>query len=133
ISEFGRTAHENGNAGTGHGHGNVMWLMGGPVRGGKVWGRWPRLSSGELYQARDRAVTTDFRDPVAEVLRHHMGLSEARVARVLPDAPRRTGNVGGIIREMSCPFFPRYRASRPHGQYRCVRISMLGRGCWRCP
>src|SRR5216684_8986459 len=44
ISEFGRTVHENGNTGTDHGHGNVMWVMGGPVRGGRVYGRWPGLS-----------------------------------------------------------------------------------------
>src|SRR5581483_1119302 len=52
ISEFGRTMHENGNGGTDHGHGNVMWVMGGAVRGGKVYGNWPGLGRGELYQER---------------------------------------------------------------------------------
>ena len=61
--------HENGNGGTDHGHGNVMWVMGGPVKGGKVYGRWPGLSTASLYQERDLAVTTDFRDPIAAVLR----------------------------------------------------------------
>ncbi|MGH8011218.1 MAG: DUF1501 domain-containing protein [Candidatus Binataceae bacterium] len=80
ISEFGRTARENSNAGTDHGHGNVMWMMGGPVRGGKVWGRWPGLSSAKLYQERDLDVTADFRDPIGEVPRHHTGLSETACA-----------------------------------------------------
>ena len=59
--------HENGNGGTDHGHGNVMWVMGGPVKGGKVYGRWPGLSTASLYQERDLAVTTDFREPIATV------------------------------------------------------------------
>ena len=81
ISEFGRTMHENGNAGTDHGHGNVMWVMGGPVRGAKVYGKWPGLQSSQLYQERDLAVTTDFREPISLVLRSHMG-------RILPTSSR---------------------------------------------
>ena len=55
ISEFGRTMHENGNGGTDHGHGNVMWVMGGPVKGGKVYGKWPGLSTAQpLPGARPR-------------------------------------------------------------------------------
>src|SRR5580700_2528907 len=75
ISEFGRTMHENGNGGTDHGHGNVMWVMGGPIRGGRVYGRWPGLASGNLYQERDLAVTTDFREPIHDVLATHLGLT----------------------------------------------------------
>ena len=60
ISEFGRMVHENGNGGTDHGHGNVMWIMGGPVKGKKVYGNWPGLSTANLYQERDLAITTDF-------------------------------------------------------------------------
>ncbi len=98
ISEFGRTVHENGNAGTDHGHGNVMWIMGGPVRGGDVYGRWPGLSSSALYQQRDLAVTTDFRDPIANVLRSHMGISDGQLAKVFPGAPRGTDLTAKIIR-----------------------------------
>lgn len=98
ISEFGRTAHENGNAGTDHGHGNVMWVMGGRVRGGKIYGRWPGLSKAELYQERDLAITTDFRDPISEILHEHMGLSEPQILRVFPNRPRLSGNAKGIVR-----------------------------------
>jgi uncharacterized protein (DUF1501 family) len=87
VSEFGRTMHENGNGGTDHGHGNVMWVMGGPVRGGKVYGRWPGLAKGNLYQERDLAITTDFRDPIAAVLQAHLGLSGAQVSTVFPNHP----------------------------------------------
>jgi len=68
MSEFGRTVHENGNRGTDHGHANVMLLLGGGVKGGKVHGKWPGLSSQQLYENRDLAITTDFRDIFAELL-----------------------------------------------------------------
>ena len=73
MSEFGRTARENGNRGTDHGHGNVMFAMGGRVRGGKVYGRWPGLESEALYEGRDLALTTDFRAVCSEVLARHLG------------------------------------------------------------
>jgi uncharacterized protein (DUF1501 family) len=73
MSEFGRTARENGNRGTDHGHANVMLLMGGPVRGGKVYGKWPGLESQQLYEGRDLAVTTDFRQIVGEAVNRHLG------------------------------------------------------------
>src|SRR5919198_2517914 len=73
MSEFGRTVHENGNTGTDHGHGNVMWVMGGSVKGGKVYGQWPGLSGNELYEGRDLAVTTDFREVIAAVLESQFG------------------------------------------------------------
>ena len=62
ISEFGRTVKENGNQGTDHGHGNVMWLLGGAVRGGQIYGKWEGLSDSILYEGRDLPVTTDFRE-----------------------------------------------------------------------
>jgi uncharacterized protein (DUF1501 family) len=68
MSEFGRTVHENGNRGTDHGHANVMLLLGGGVKGGKVHGKWPGLGSQQLYENRDLAITTDFRDIFAELL-----------------------------------------------------------------
>src|SRR6204780_2772439 len=61
MSEFGRTAHENGNRGTDHGHANCMFLMGGDIKGGKVYTRWPGLAEGQLHDGRDLAVTTDYR------------------------------------------------------------------------
>ena len=73
MSEFGRTAHENGNRGTDHGHGNVMLVLGGPVRGGRVYGRWPGLEGEQLYEGRDLAVTTDFRQVLGEAVTRHLG------------------------------------------------------------
>ena len=73
MSEFGRTVQEDGNGGTDHGHGNVMMVLGGPVRGGKVYGRWPGLEPEQLFEGRDLAVTTDFRDVLGELVSHHFG------------------------------------------------------------
>jgi len=73
MSEFGRTARENGNRGTDHGHANVMFVLGGPVRGGKVYGRWPGLEESQLYEGRDLAVTTDFRTVLSEAVARHLG------------------------------------------------------------
>ena len=98
MSEFGRTVHENGNGGTDHGHGNVMWVMGGPVKGGKVYGAWPGLSPANLYQERDLAITTDFREPIATVLKSHMQFTDPQIAKVFPACPRASGHVDGLIR-----------------------------------
>jgi uncharacterized protein (DUF1501 family) len=76
MSEFGRTARENGNRGTDHGHANVMFVMGGPVKGGKVYGRWPGLQTSQLYEGRDLAVTTDFREVLGEAVYTHLGSKE---------------------------------------------------------
>jgi len=73
ISEFGRTARENGNRGTDHGHANVMFVMGGPVKGGRVYGRWPGLRPEQLYEGRDLALTTDFRQVIGEAVYRHLG------------------------------------------------------------
>jgi uncharacterized protein (DUF1501 family) len=73
MSEFGRTAHENGNRGTDHGHANCMFVLGGPVKGGKVYGKWPGLSQGQLYEGRDLALTTDFRSVLGELISTHLG------------------------------------------------------------
>jgi len=73
MSEFGRTARENGNRGTDHGHANVMFVLGGPVKGGKVYGRWPGLDQSQLYEGRDLALTTDFRQVLGEGVARHMG------------------------------------------------------------
>jgi uncharacterized protein (DUF1501 family) len=73
MSEFGRTAKENGNRGTDHGHANVMFVMGGGIRGGKVYGDWPGLVEEQLYEGRDLALTTDFRDVLGELVAKHLG------------------------------------------------------------
>ena len=78
MSEFGRAVVENGNRGTDHGHGNAMMIIGGPVRGGKVYGRWPGLAPEQRYDRRDLAVTTDFRSVFAEVVQRHLGLADTR-------------------------------------------------------
>ena len=84
MSEFGRTVKQNGNGGTDHGHGNVMWLLGGPVAGGVVAGQWPGLGLASLYEGRDLAVTTDFRQVLADVMAQHLRLSPRQIAQVLP-------------------------------------------------
>jgi uncharacterized protein (DUF1501 family) len=91
MSEFGRTARENGNRGTDHGHANVMFAMGGKVRGGKVYGRWPGLASNALYEGRDLALTTDFRLVCGEVLTRHLGHKD--LSRIFPGY-RSTGQLG---------------------------------------
>jgi uncharacterized protein (DUF1501 family) len=73
MSEFGRTARENGNRGTDHGHANSMFVMGGAVKGGKVYGKWPGLEKEQLYEGRDLALTTDFRDVLGELVSRHLG------------------------------------------------------------
>jgi len=82
MSEFGRTARENGNRGTDHGHANVMFVLGGPVRGGKVYGHWPGLDPSQLYEGRDLALTTDFRQVIGEAVARHMG--NKNLASVFP-------------------------------------------------
>jgi uncharacterized protein (DUF1501 family) len=78
MSEFGRTARENGNRGTDHGHANVMFAMGGGIRGGKVYGEWPGLADEQLYETRDLALTTDFRDVLGELVAKHLGNSNLK-------------------------------------------------------
>ncbi len=78
LTEFGRTARENGNRGTDHGHASVAFVMGGDTLGGRVHGRWPGLDAGQLYEGRDLAVTTDFRDLLGEVLSQHLGARDLR-------------------------------------------------------
>lgn len=73
MSEFGRTARQNGSGGTDHGHGNAMFVLGNSVKGGKVYGDWKGLAPGQLFEDRDLAVTTDFRDVFAEVAYKHLG------------------------------------------------------------
>jgi uncharacterized protein (DUF1501 family) len=73
MSEFGRTARQNGTGGTDHGHANVMFILGGPVKGGKVYGRWPGLGNEQLNEGRDLTVTTDFRQVLGEAAAKTLG------------------------------------------------------------
>lgn len=77
MSEFGRTVAENGNRGTDHGHGNAMLVVGGAVRGGRVYGRWPGLAPEQRHEGRDLAITTDFRDVFGELIVRHLGVRDA--------------------------------------------------------
>jgi len=82
MSEFGRTARENGNRGTDHGHAGALFVIGGDVKGGKVYGKWPGLEQEQLYEGRDLALTTDFRAVFSEVTSRHLGA--AQVDRIFP-------------------------------------------------
>ncbi len=82
MSEFGRTVRENGNSGTDHGHATAMFVLGGPVNGGKVLGTWPGLDPAQRFEGRDVAVTTDFRDLFAEILARHLGAAD--LAAIFP-------------------------------------------------
>ncbi len=72
MSEFGRTARENGNRGSDHGHATAMMALGGGIQGGQVLGEWPGLAAENLYEQRDLALTTDFRDICSEILLRHL-------------------------------------------------------------
>jgi uncharacterized protein (DUF1501 family) len=89
MSEFGRTARENGNRGTDHGHANVMFVLGGLVKGGKVYGRWPGLDQSQLYEGRDLALTTDFRQVIGESVARHLGNKD--LANVFPGYENQPG------------------------------------------
>jgi len=82
MSEFGRTARENGNRGTDHGHANVMFAIGGDIKGGKVYGDWPGMADEQLYESRDLNLTTDFRDVLGELVTRHLG--NRQIANVFP-------------------------------------------------
>ena len=91
MSEFGRTARENGNRGTDHGHGNAMWLLGGKVQGGQVAGEWKGLADAQLNDGRDLPVTTDFRHVLAHVAERHLRLDASALARTFPNLPAGPG------------------------------------------
>ena len=82
MTEFGRMARQNGNGGTDHGHAGAMFVLGGSVKGGKVYGRWPGLAREQLYEGRDLALTTDFRAVFSEVVQSHLGATEG--TRIFP-------------------------------------------------
>lgn len=95
MSEFGRTARENGARGTDHGHGNVMFVLGNAVRGGRVYGNFRGLADDELNEGRDLAVTTDFRDVFAELSLKH--LNNQNFAKVFPKYQVNPGTFPGFL------------------------------------
>jgi uncharacterized protein (DUF1501 family) len=95
MSEFGRTVRENGNRGTDHGHANVMLVLGGGVKGGKVYGKWPGLGSQQLYENRDLAITTDFRDVFSELLAKQLGVGALK--SVFPGYDVSTAKWRGVL------------------------------------
>jgi uncharacterized protein (DUF1501 family) len=95
MSEFGRTVAENGNRGTDHGHGNAMLVLGGPVRGGRVFGHWPGLADDQRFEGRDLAITTDFRDVFAEIVTQHMAVPDA--SGIFPGYALSSSRFRGIV------------------------------------
>src|SRR6266404_963066 len=96
MSEFGRTAKENGNRGTDHGHANCMFVMGGDVKGGRVYGAWPGLADHQLNEGRDLALTTDFRLVLGEILSKHNGVLDLHA--VFPGFENNPRRFAGLIR-----------------------------------
>ncbi len=95
LSEFGRRVAENGSGGTDHGHGNCVFVIGGGVRGGRMYGHWPGLASSALVQG-DLPGTTDYRQILAEIASQRMGVGP--VGEVFPGLK---ASPLGIVRERS--------------------------------
>ncbi len=97
MSEFGRAVAENGSRGTDHGHGNAMFVIGGSVKGGKVYGKWPGLGVNDRFEGRDLAVTTDFRDVFSEIAAKHLGSDRAALSRTLPGYDVKPTSIKGLL------------------------------------
>ncbi|WP_051261352.1 DUF1501 domain-containing protein [Desulfovibrio inopinatus] len=97
VSEFGRSARENDLGGTGNGHGGLVWLLGGPVVGGRVFGRFPGLAAEYLFENRDLPVLTDLRDVIVPILTRHMMFDAHAVATVFPGFTS-SNDVEGIVK-----------------------------------
>jgi uncharacterized protein (DUF1501 family) len=82
MTEFGRAIRQNGSGGTDHGHASSLFVAGGPVKGGKVYGEWPGLAPEQLYERRDLALTTDFRSVFSDILIDHMGAKD--ISKIFP-------------------------------------------------
>ena len=96
MTEFGRTIRQNGSGGTDHGHASCLFALGGPVKGGKVDGKWPGLAPEQLNEGRDLALTTDFRDVFSEVAARHMGATNLNL--IFPGFNPNPANFRGFIR-----------------------------------
>ena len=97
MSEFGRTFRENGNGGTDHGHGNAMWLLGGNVRGGTIYGQWPGLNKNALYEGRDLAITTDFRAVLTTLAEQHLRMPDNVLQQIFPQYSAGRQHVSHIL------------------------------------
>ena len=95
MSEFGRTARENGSRGTDHGHANAMFVLGNSVKGGKVYGDWKGLDAQNLHEGRDLAVTTDFRDVLGEISAKHLG--NKNLDKIFPNYAANAKNFRGFM------------------------------------
>ncbi|HLJ54564.1 MAG TPA: DUF1501 domain-containing protein [Chthonomonadaceae bacterium] len=96
MSEFGRTARQNGNNGTDHGHATCFFALGGAVNGGKVLGKWPGLAPEQLYENRDLALSTDFRAVFGEVAVRHLGAQG--LAKIFPGYAGTPADFRGVMR-----------------------------------
>ncbi len=96
MSEFGRTVHQNGTGGTDHGHANVMFVAGGRVTGGKVYGKWPGMDKSQLYEERDLAITTDFRQVLGEAASKTLGARNLEI--VFPESGLQNNHFLNIIK-----------------------------------
>ena len=96
MSEFGRTVRQNGTGGTDHGHANVMLVLGAPVQGGRVYGRWPGLEAGALNEDRDLAITTDFRQVLAEAAASTLQVRSMRT--VFPGMSFQKNSLIGVLK-----------------------------------
>ncbi len=92
MSEFGRMARQNGTGGTDHGHAGALFVIGGEVKGHKVYGKWPGLAREQLYEGRDLALTTDFRSVFAEILSKHLGAHSSE--KIFPGFDAKQGWLG---------------------------------------
>ena len=95
LSEFGRTVRENGNRGTDHGYGNIAWVLGGGVRGGRFYGRWSGLEEENLFEGRDLQVTTDYRSLLGLIARRHLGV--AGLDRLFPGFSPESRGLEGLF------------------------------------
>lgn len=97
MSEFGRTVKENGNGGTDHGHGNCLWMLGGSINGGKMYGRWNGIHENALYEGRDLPATTDFRAVLSSVIGEQMNLSRAQLEYIFPEFKQTDKSLANLL------------------------------------
>jgi uncharacterized protein (DUF1501 family) len=97
MTEFGRTARENGTQGTDHGTASVAFVLGGSIAGGRVRADWPGLGPGRLLEDRDLAPTTDLRAVAKGLLAAQFGLGEAALGKVFPGSAG-VSAMGGLVR-----------------------------------
>jgi uncharacterized protein (DUF1501 family) len=98
MTEFGRAVRQNGVRGTDHGHGSAFLVMGAGVKGRAVYGDWPTLSPEKLFEERDLAVTTDFRDVFGEVCVSHLGIDPRQLSSIFPKYNGRPDNFRRFMR-----------------------------------